>query len=179
MKALILGMGNPILSDDGVGLAIAEMLRYRIRGADVAFSPMIGLNLFDLIIGYDTLFIIDAMTAQGTKVGELKKICEHDRCGTLHLFSSHGLNIFELMELGLRFGFEMPRLKGVYGIEIGSEIAFGGSLSTELNERLPAIIEEITADLISSLETDISPVMQNSQGENVLPQLINAGAKFR
>jgi len=163
MKTLILGMGNPILSDDGVGLEVARRLQGSIRGADVAFSSMIGLSLFDLVIGYDTLFIIDAMTAQGTKVGELKKISEHDRCGTLHLFSSHGLNIFELMELGLRFGFEMPRLEAVYGIEIGSEIAFGGSLSTELNERLPAITEEITADLISSLERDISPVMT---GEN-------------
>jgi hypothetical protein len=67
------------------------------------------------------------------------------------------------MELGSRCGFEMPHLKVVYGIEIGSEIAFGGSLSTALNEKLPAIIEEITADLISSLERDISPIMT---GEN-------------
>jgi len=149
MKVLILGMGNPILSDDGVGLVIAEMLRDSIRGADVAFSSMIGLNLFDLILGYDMIFIIDAMTTKGGRVGELKKISEHDRCGTLHLFSSHGLNIFELMELGSHCGFKMPHLKAVYGIEIGSEIAFGSSLSAALNEKLPYIIEEITADVIS------------------------------
>lgn len=151
MKILILGMGNPILSDDGVGLLVAEMMRDSIRGADVAFSSMIGLDLFDLILGYHTIFIIDAMTTKGAEVGGLKKIYEHDRCGTLHLFSSHGMNIFELMELGSRCGFEMPHLKVVYGIEIGSEIAFGRSLSTALNEKLPAIIEEITADVISLL----------------------------
>jgi len=151
MKTLILGMGSPILSDDGVGLSIAERLRDSIRGADVAFSSMIGLDLFDLILGYDTIFIIDAMTTKGGEVGELKKIYEHDRCGTLHLFSSHGMNIFELMELGSRCGFEMPHLKVVYGIEIGSEIAFGRSLSAALNEKLPAIVEEIAADVISSL----------------------------
>ena len=64
MKALILGMGNPILSDDGVGLAMAEMLKDRICGVDVAASAMIGLSLFDLITGYDVIFIVDAMTTR-------------------------------------------------------------------------------------------------------------------
>lgn len=158
MKILILGMGNPILSDDGVGLLVAEKLWGRISGADVATSAMIGLSLFDLILGYDTVFIIDAMTTRNGEVGTLRKISERDRCGTLHLFSSHGLNIFDLMELGARCGFEMPRLAAVYGIEIGSELAFGEALSPVLNENLLAITEEIIADITSllpSLSADI------------------------
>ena len=147
MKTLILGMGNPILSDDGVGLLTAEKLLDRIPGTDVASSAMIGLSLFDLIIGYDTLFIIDAMTTRDGKFGELKKIGEDDRHGTLHLFSSHGLNIFELMELGVRCGYDMPRLSAVYGIEIGDEVAFGEALSPALNEKLPAIVKEIIDDI--------------------------------
>ena len=35
MKTLVLGLGNPILSDDGVGLYIAEELKYRLHGQDV------------------------------------------------------------------------------------------------------------------------------------------------
>jgi hydrogenase maturation protease len=147
MKTLILGMGNPILSDDGVGLLAAEKLRHRIPGADVASSAMIGLSLFDMIIGYDTLFIIDAMTTRNGKLGELKKIGEDDRHGTLHLFSSHGLNLFELMELGVRCGYDMPRLSAVYGIEIGNKVAFGETLSPALNEKFPAIVEEIIDDI--------------------------------
>jgi hydrogenase maturation protease len=125
----------------------AEKLLDRIPGTDVASSAMIGLSLFDLIIGYDTLFIIDAMTTRDGKLGELKKIGEDDRHGTLHLFSSHGLNIFELMELGVRCGYDMPRLLAVYGIEIGDEVAFGEALSLALNEKLPAIVEEIIDDI--------------------------------
>ena len=153
MKTLILGMGNPILSDDGVGLALAAMLRNKIRGADVAASSMIGLSLFDLIVGYDVVFIIDAMTTKDGRKGELKKIGEDDRCGTLHLFTSHGLNIFELMELGVQCGFEMPRLAAVYGVEIGSEVAFDESLSPELNGKLPAITEEIIDDMTAVLRS--------------------------
>ena len=147
MKTLILGMGNPILSNDGVGLSIAEKLRGKIPQADVALSTMIGLSLFDLIIGYDALFIVDAMTTRDSIIGKMEKISQHGREGTLHLFSSHGLNIFELMDLGVHCGFKMPRLAAVYGIEIGDEVAFGYTLSPALNKKLPVIIEEIIADI--------------------------------
>jgi hydrogenase maturation protease len=153
MKTLILGMGNPILSDDAVGLALAALLRNKIHGADVAASAMIGLSLFDIIIGYDAVFIIDAMTTKEGRMGELKKIGEYDRCGTLHLFTSHGLNIFELMELGVQCGLPMPRLAAVYGVEIGNEVAFDESLSPELYEKLPAIAGEITDDMNAVLQS--------------------------
>ena len=147
MKTLVLGMGNPILSDDAVGLALVEILKKRIHRVDVAGSAMIGLSLFDLIIGYDTIFIIDAMTSKGGRTGEWKKIGTDGGCGTLHLFSSHGLNIFELMELGVRCGLPMPRLAAVYGIEIGNDVAFAESISPELSEKLPAIAQEIMGDM--------------------------------
>jgi hydrogenase maturation protease len=151
MKTLILGMGNPILADDGVGLVLADMLRNRVHGVDVASSAMIGLSLFDLIEDYDTIFIIDAMTTKDGKIGEVKKVCDNDRCGTLHLFSSHGLNIFELMEFGVQCGLEMPRLAAVYGVEIGNEVTFDERISPELDERLPAIAEEIIGRMMTIL----------------------------
>lgn len=151
MKILILGMGNPILSDDGVGLLVAERLKGKVPGADVASCPVIGLSLFDQILGYDTIFIVDAMTARDGKIGTVQTIYECDSYGTLHLFSSHGMNIFELMELGRRCGFPVPRLAAVYGIQIGSEVSFGEALSPELNDRLMAITEEILADIVSRL----------------------------
>ncbi len=151
MKILILGMGNPILSNDGVGLLLAEKLRNKIPGADVASSAMIGLSLFDLIIGYDKLFIIDAMTTRGGKLGEMKKIDEEEQHGTNHLFSSHGLNIFELMELGVQCGYNMPCLAAVYGVEIGDELTFDESLSSELNDKLPGLIEKIIGEINTTL----------------------------
>jgi Ni,Fe-hydrogenase maturation factor len=39
MKTLVLGMGNPILSDAGVGLVVAKALESRIKEVDVAVSP--------------------------------------------------------------------------------------------------------------------------------------------
>ena len=151
MKTLILGMGNPILSDDGVGLCIAKSLQNRIQGTDIALSTLVGMNLLDTILGYESLFVIDAMTSRSNHdqdaIGRLTRFSAEDRFGTLHLFSSHGMNIFDLLEFGKQCGFQVPRLEAVYGIEIGSDVAFGEALTPELQEKVPGIIETIVADM--------------------------------
>jgi hydrogenase maturation protease len=146
-KTIILGMGNPILSDDGVGLVLAERLKGLIDGVDVVCNPMIDLSLFDDIIGYDVVYVIDAMTTRGGKPGELKRIHEEDSIGTLHLFSSHGMNFFELMKLGRSIGYKMPEVGCIYGIEIGDEVEFGESLLPATKEKLDEIIEIICSDI--------------------------------
>ncbi len=140
-------MGNPILSDDGVGLVLAEKLRGRIEGVDVASNPMIDLSLLDDIIGYDVVYMIDAMTTRGGKPGELKRIHEEDSIGTLHLFSSHGMNFFELMKLGRSIGYKMPEIGGIYGVEIGDKVEFNESLSPAVENKLLEIVETICRDI--------------------------------
>ncbi len=146
-KFLLLGMGNPILSDDGVGLVLAERLQKRIRGADVAANAMIGFDLLEQVIGYDKVFIIDAMSSPDGHIGDLKIITETGGLGSLHLFSSHGLNFFDLMELGKRCGCHVPGLIAVYGIEIGKGASFGMGLTTALNERMARLEEAIIRDM--------------------------------
>jgi len=148
MKILLLGMGNPILTDDGVGLVLAERLQKRIKGAEVAVNAMIGLGLLDQIIGYDKIFIIDAMTSSNGNIGEMRIISETNGYGSLHLFSSHGLNIFDLMELGKRCGYHVPDLAAVYGIEIGDEVAFGMRLTPALHEHIDDLEEAIISDML-------------------------------
>jgi hydrogenase maturation protease len=148
-KTLILGMGNPILSDDGVGLVLAERLKGMIDGVDVASNPMIDLSLLDDILGYEVVYLIDAMTTRAGIPGELKKIHEDDSVGTLHLFSSHGMNFFELMKLGRSLGYDMPKVGGIYGIEIGDEVEFNESLSPVIQGRIEEIVESICRDVMN------------------------------
>jgi hydrogenase maturation protease len=171
MKILILGMGNPILTDDGVGLLLTERLQKRIVGADVATSPLIGFNLLDQILGYDRIFIIDAMTSRGGIIGDVKIISETNGYGCLHLFTSHGLNIFELMDLGRECGLDIPELAAVYGVEIGEEVAFGHELTPALQKHIDSIEQGILAHMMG-LEPSISVLsMVNgiSSPEAILP----------
>jgi len=68
VRTLVLGIGNPFLGDDGIGFDIAQELARVIKdeNVDVKDASLPGLNLLELIVGYDKAIIIDAiMTEHG------------------------------------------------------------------------------------------------------------------
>lgn len=140
-KTLILGLGNPILSDDGVGLVVAERLRGRVDGVDVISTPLTGLHLLDLMVGYDAVFLIDAMITTESQPGELTFIRPDEI--SLPTLCSHGFNLLEILKLGKKLGLSVPQLKWVYGITIGTEPAFGEEPSSQLMGKVEAMAAQI------------------------------------
>ena len=140
-KTLILGLGNPILSDDGIGLVVAERLKGRVGGVDVISTPLTGLHLLDLMVGYDALFLIDAMITTESPPGELKFISPDEV--SLPTLSSHGFNLLEILKLGKKLGLSVPELKWVYGITIGRSPAFGEEPSPELMAKVESMASQI------------------------------------
>jgi len=149
LKTLVLGMGNPILSDDGIGLHVARALAGKFPGVEVATTAMVGLDVLEIIEGYDRLFLIDALTTRDNRPGTLHRLTVED--GTLHLFSSHGVNFFELLSLGRELGCKMPEVAGIYGIEIGDDVAFGGELTERLERMADGVAEDICSDILNVL----------------------------
>ena len=76
MKTLILGLGNPILSDDGAGFYAAEQLKDRLNGQDITVEQADtgGLAMIDMLYGYDKAIIIDAIQTGKGKTGEIYNI---------------------------------------------------------------------------------------------------------
>lgn len=139
---LIMGLGNPILTDDGIGLILTRNIKGKFPCADTASITLAGLELLDILAGYDHVFLIDAAIGTGGEPGELKEISD-GRC-TLHLFTSHGANFFDLLKLGRDMGLKMPEPAAIFGIEIGNTTDFGTSLSPALKNALPFLEEAIT-----------------------------------
>ena len=60
----MIGLGNPLISDDSVGLRVVEQLRPRLAGdarVDVAEDFWGGLRLMERMIGYDCAIVVDAI----------------------------------------------------------------------------------------------------------------------
>ena len=148
-KTLILGLGNPILSDDGVGLVVAERLRGRVDGVDVISTPLTGLHLLDLMVGYDAVFLIDAMITTESQAGELTFIRPDEI--SLPTLCSHGFNLLEILKLGKKLGLPVPELKWVYGITIGRSPAFGEEPSSQLMGKVEAIVSQIARHIRQQL----------------------------
>ena len=149
MKNIILGIGNPILGDDGVGLHIASELDGLLDDVDVRTTSMIDLNLLDTLADYDRLFIIDAIEAGGSHIGTVRRLPQGE--GSLHLFSSHGIHLFELLQLGRDLGYRIPEIGGIYGVYIGEGSVFGETLSPELMSKKADIVREIIEDIRKTL----------------------------
>jgi Ni,Fe-hydrogenase maturation factor len=65
----------------------------------------------------------------------------------MHLFSSHGLHFFEIIDMGRRCGLDMPEIGTVYGIEIGEAVWFDERLSEKLEAKVEEIVEIILEDM--------------------------------
>ena len=116
MKNLVLGLGNPILRDDGFGPEVARRLERRAHGkAAVVETSLSGVNLLDLLVGYDKVVIVDSLTLGG-KPGTLYKLSPGD-LPCFRSSSSHTMGLVELLELGEKMRARMPEKVVILGVE--------------------------------------------------------------
>ena len=143
MNTLILGVGNPILTDDGVGIKIARKIKEGNPDLEVIETSEAGIALLDLIIGYERLIIIDSIKTEQGKPGELYKLELEDLKPGMNFSSSHGIGIATAFELGQRLGYRMPQSVSIYAIEIKDNLTFAEGCTKEVEERIPFIIKQI------------------------------------
>ena len=146
LTILILGLGNPILTDDGVGIKIAQKLKEEKPDLEVIETSEAGLALLDLVAGYDKLIIIDSIKTEQGKPGELYELGLEDLKPAMGLSSSHGIDIATAFELGQRLGYKMPKYISIYAVEIKDNSTFAEECTPEVEERIPFITKQIMED---------------------------------
>ena len=143
MDTLILGIGNPILTDDRVGIKIARKLKEEKPELEVVETSEAGITLLDLIVGYNKLIIIDSIKTEKGKPGDLYKLELEDLKPAKDLSSSHGIGIATAFELGQRLGYSMPKYTSIYAVEVKDNTTFGEKCTREVKERIPFIAKQI------------------------------------
>jgi len=77
MKTIIVGIGNPILGDDGVGIHVLKEVQRKISDTkNVFFEEAMtgGMNLLDIIIGFEKAILIDAVHLKNERNGSVKRM---------------------------------------------------------------------------------------------------------
>lgn len=150
MKTLVLGIGNPILSDDGVGIKVAIELKSRLRREyfDVKVASIEGLSILDEITGYDRLILIDSIKTGKGAPGDVYKLSLEDLGSTSHLSSSHGVDFVTVIELGRKVGYKIPEIIDIYAIEVKDNTTFGEECTEKVRMRIPEIADEIISDYV-------------------------------
>lgn len=126
-RILILGLGNPVRSDDGVGFHVVQQLLEAglSEGIDAEVAGTAGLGLLELIAGYQRLVIVDAIDA-GEPPGTVLKLSPKDLSGftPLHAASSHDVDLATMFELGSRLGQAMPEEVRIVAVQTADITTF-------------------------------------------------------
>jgi hydrogenase maturation protease len=144
-KTLVLGLGNPILCDDGVGNAVARELEKQLDPAvaTVAEASLGGLNLLDLMVGYERVIIIDAIQTEGGKPGQIYRFGPETLKTTRYTASPHDVNLPTALELGKKLGLAMPREIVIFAVEVEDTVNFREECTPAVAAAIPICVEMV------------------------------------
>lgn len=129
---LVVGLGNPILGDDGVGWRVAQEIETRCidPGVEVACLALGGVALMERLAGYRRAIIIDAMStgaAPGTVLSVPLEKLFNPAAG--HTASSHDTSLATALALGRSLGAALPDEIRVVTVEAERFYEFSVGLS--------------------------------------------------
>jgi len=143
MKTLVLGLGNTILSDDGVGIRIAREIETKCARADVLEASAAGFRIIDDIIGYDKLILIDSIKTGNARPGALHRFSLGDFDKTLHHSSPHDISLFEAFEIMKQQQAKLPSEIEIYAVEVEDTFTFSEGCTEEVEAAIPVIARRI------------------------------------
>jgi hydrogenase maturation protease len=151
LKTLLLGLGNPILTDDGIGVYVVRAVAARWSGEGVNFQEASagGLRLLEVIAGYDRLILVDAIQTPDGAPGQIHRLTPDDLRTSLHAGSTHDLSFQGALAWGRRIGMALPPDDAITIIAVEAEdvLTFGEALTSAVATGLPNAVEAVLAEL--------------------------------
>jgi len=144
-KILLLGLGNELRSDDGVGIAVVREVLKRLSkedGIDVKESPEMGMALLDYLIGYDDVVLVDSIQTGKVPPGSLHEL-EEKNLLVLHGASPHYVGISEVLALGRAIPLHMPERVKIFAIEVSDPFTISTEISSAVSESIPSTASRV------------------------------------
>lgn len=143
MSLVILGLGNDLLGDDGVGLLTVDRLEGRF-GPDVALrrSEQSGLYLLESLLGYDDAILID--TVPGDRPGRVRELEERE-IEPLRVPSAHYAGLPEVLAVARLAGLAMPRRLRIFAVEIEASQMIGTGPREVVMAAVPTLVDRTVA----------------------------------
>lgn len=155
MTTLLIGLGNPILGDDGVGWQVVQAVEAALppgSGVEVDYLSLGGLSLMERLVGYRRAIIVDSIQTGAGEVGQVHVFnldaLPDQSAG--HTTAAHDTSLQTALALGRRMGASLPQEVVVVGVEARRVYDF----SEELSDQIAAAIPAARAAVFSLLAAD-------------------------
>lgn len=147
MRTLILGLGNPGVVDERVGLEVARGVHALVSDPDVDIieASTDSVELFEIVLGYDKVVVVDCIGAGEGDVGELRRLGLDELELVTQKGSSRATEYRVIVGSGDGRVAAMPGEISVYAIEVGGSGA-GARLPELMEDAVPRLVEQIARE---------------------------------
>jgi hydrogenase maturation protease len=151
-RTVVLGLGNVLLGDDGVGVAVATRCRQLLQeadvpGVDVLVSARGGFELIDLLHGYARAVILDCLESADPRPGTVRRLTLDGVAGSPRLIGAHDLSLGQAFRLAARLAIPMPSMVEILAIEGGDLRTLGAAMTPPVAAAVEPLARAICASL--------------------------------
>lgn len=152
LATIVVGLGNPILGDDGVGWHVAKKVLEHIEDNPLTGQKIVvdylslgGLSLMEHLIGYDRAVIIDAIDTGILPLGSVRclPLEELPDNSAGHITAVHDTSLQTALHIGRAMEAHLPQEIIVVGIESPNVYDFSEELSPAVAAAVPTAVEKV------------------------------------
>ena len=177
-KTLVIGLGNPILGDDGVGWKVAETVKERLHTEtcfrlpvrpvgtksiqyltpiEVDCLSLGGLSLMERLLGYERAIIIDSMETGQSPVGSVRTfpLAALPDPSAGHSSSAHDTSLLTALKTAESIGADVPQQVDVVTVEAQNVYDFSEELSPPVAAAVPDAVRAVL-NLLQGVPNDLS-----------------------
>jgi hydrogenase maturation protease len=153
---VIVGIGNPYVSDDGIGLRVLRELRKRIKDPRISFIelPTCSIDVLEYLKGFQEALIIDAAKTGLAPVGSLQRVYLHEASSGSCNLSMHTLGLQSALDFGSALGLPLPDTIDILAVEVADTETFHEGCTPEVEASIPGVVER-TIDFLKSKVPDL------------------------
>jgi len=157
MKTLIIGLGNPILGDDGVGWVVAEKVQAALadpqsgipdpQSVEVDCASLGGLSLMERLTGAERVILVDAIFTGTQPVGTVRRFLldELPDLSAGHSASAHDTSLRNALQVGRDMQVPLPDDENVIIVTVEAQAVydFSQELSPAVAAAVPLALQQV------------------------------------
>ncbi len=160
-KILLVGLGNPILGDDGVGWVVAREVEKRAHEAgeniEVDYLSLGGLSLMERLVGYEKVILINSLTTGKHPQGTVLTFTLDDLVDLTsgHTTAAHDTSLKTALSTGRQLGAALPEDKDIHIVAIESQQVYDiqEGLTSAIAAAVPGAVQQVF-NLLKDIQSD-------------------------
>ena len=162
---LLIGLGNPILGDDGVGWRIVQKIEDALGDGIISsahpkveteYLSLGGLSLMERMDGYQDVIVVDSILTGTKPSGTIYSLplSKLPNLASGHTTAIHDASLATALDVGRKMGMVLPKDVWVVAVEADNVYVFSEDLSPEIEAVVPNAVELVLEILVKGLREE-------------------------